>query len=115
MVLQPGHAVLTRGRFEEAAAAFRSALHVRPDHSATHNNLGVALKASKQLDEAIQHFERAIALGSDERERSPESRSGAGAEEIGLALRLAGLAASARQDRAARLSRARRSAALCKF
>jgi tetratricopeptide (TPR) repeat protein len=53
---------LTRDRFTEAAAAFQSALTIRPDHSSTHNNLGVALKALKQLDAAIQHFERAIAL-----------------------------------------------------
>jgi protein O-GlcNAc transferase len=57
-----GTLYLTRNRFVEAAASFRSALQVRPDHSATHNNLGVALKALKQLDESIQHFERAVAL-----------------------------------------------------
>jgi Flp pilus assembly protein TadD len=53
---------LSRNRYEDAAAAFRSALQLRPEHSPTHNNLGVALKALKQLDEAIQHFERAVAL-----------------------------------------------------
>jgi Tetratricopeptide repeat len=57
-----GTLYLTRNRFAEAAAAFRSALEMRPGHSATHNNLGVALKALKQLDAAIQEFERALAL-----------------------------------------------------
>jgi hypothetical protein len=53
---------LTRGRHQEAATAFHAALELRPAHSATHNNLGVALKALKRLDEAIEEFKRAIAL-----------------------------------------------------
>jgi hypothetical protein len=57
-----GTLYLTRRRYEEAAAAFRAALQVRPSHSATHNNLGVALKALNQLDAAIDQFKRALAL-----------------------------------------------------
>ena len=46
----------------EAAAEFRTAIALRPDHSETHNNLGVVLKAQGQINEAIEEFRRAVAL-----------------------------------------------------
>ncbi len=53
---------LTRGKHKEAATSFRLALTIRPNHSPSHNNLGVALKGLKLVDEAIAEFKRAIAL-----------------------------------------------------
>src|SRR5438045_1720900 len=40
----------------------RAALAVRPDSTPAYNNLGIALQDMKDLDGAIQHYRKAIAL-----------------------------------------------------
>ena len=47
---------------EEAIGCYRAALAVRPDSSAAHNGLGIALTDKKELVEAIAEFRRAIAI-----------------------------------------------------
>ena len=49
-----------RGRQEDAIAAYRQALRVRPDSAAVLNNLGAALQASGRLDEAIVQYREAV-------------------------------------------------------
>jgi serine/threonine protein kinase/Flp pilus assembly protein TadD len=46
----------------EQAGCFRAALVLRPNSATTHNNLGVVLVAKGDLDAAIAHYEKAIAL-----------------------------------------------------
>ena len=50
------------GRLSEAAAAYRQALALRPDHPEVHANLGALLLDQGQLDEATFHCRRASAL-----------------------------------------------------
>src|SRR5262249_30598552 len=47
---------------EERIGCYRVAVALRPDASAAHINLGVALRAKGQLDEAIACYRKAIAL-----------------------------------------------------
>jgi serine/threonine protein kinase/Tfp pilus assembly protein PilF len=61
----------------EASGFYRVALGMRPQSSALYNNLGLALHANDQLDEAIRTFRRAIAL---------EAKSAAAHNNLGLAL-----------------------------
>ena len=55
-----GAAFHSAGRIDEAIAAFRDALHARPDHAAARNNLGAALLAAGRTDEAIAEFTRTL-------------------------------------------------------
>src|SRR5262249_6479987 len=47
---------------EEAIGCCRAALALRPKASAVHNNLGIALHAKKQLDDAIAEYRKAIEI-----------------------------------------------------
>lgn len=51
------------GDYEEQARCFRKAVAIRPEHAAWHYNLGNALFDLDRIDEAIQEYERAEALG----------------------------------------------------
>jgi tetratricopeptide (TPR) repeat protein len=53
---------------DEAIAAYRQAIRLKPDYAKAHNNLGLALKAKGQLDEAIAAFRQAIRLQPDHHE-----------------------------------------------
>ena len=57
-----GVALLAQGRLEEAMAAFREAIRVKPDHANAHNNLGVALIKQGRWQEAMASFREAIRL-----------------------------------------------------
>jgi protein O-mannosyl-transferase len=64
------------GRFAEAIAECQTALKIKPDWAAAHNNLGVALVRNKHsgdgavghdgaVDEAIEHYRRALQINPD--------------------------------------------------
>lgn len=61
-IVRWGSLLASQRRFEDAVAEFRKAIDVRPDHSETHNNLGVVLKALGRVDEAIAAFRKAVAI-----------------------------------------------------
>jgi Tfp pilus assembly protein PilF len=50
------------GRLDEAVAACRQILAIRPDVAEAHNALGIILAQQNQLDQATKRFEQAIAL-----------------------------------------------------
>jgi Flp pilus assembly protein TadD len=47
---------------DEAIAAYRAAIRLRPEHSRSHNGLGGMLRAQGKLDEAIAEIKQAIRL-----------------------------------------------------
>lgn len=57
-----GEGLAAEGRWAEAAAAFGQALAIAPNDALLHNNLGVALFQSSQLDGAVAAFRRAVEL-----------------------------------------------------
>jgi tetratricopeptide (TPR) repeat protein len=57
-----GESLAAAGRWAEAAAAFRQAVALAPDDALLHNNLGVALFQTAQLDDAAAAFGRAVEL-----------------------------------------------------
>ncbi len=52
-------------RFDEAGAAFRQAISLRPERARYHNNLGSCLHLLGKNDEAIECFQRALELRPD--------------------------------------------------
>lgn len=52
------------GRFKEAATYFSEALKLKPDSAENHDKLGVALAQTGQLDEAIEHFKKALEINN---------------------------------------------------
>ena len=50
-----------KGQLDEAIAAFRQAIALKPDYPRAYNNLGAALKEVGQLDAAIAAYQNAIA------------------------------------------------------
>jgi tetratricopeptide (TPR) repeat protein len=56
-----GHALMTAGRFDEAAFHLRQAIEIRDDFEA-HNNLGCVYIEKRQLDEAASEFRRVLEL-----------------------------------------------------
>jgi len=57
-----GNALVDQGKLDEAVAAFRRAIALRPNFAEAHSNLGDALQDEGQLEEAIAAYGRAIAL-----------------------------------------------------
>ena len=51
-----------QGRLDEAIAACKRAIALKPDLAEAHNNLGNALKDQGRLDEALACFRRAVEL-----------------------------------------------------
>jgi tetratricopeptide (TPR) repeat protein len=60
-LVKKGNALIERGAFAEAAAAFRRALDLVPGHSEAGFNLGAALAEAGRTDEAEAAFRRLIA------------------------------------------------------
>ena len=58
-----GSAYLMNGEVEKSIAACRNALKVEPDFPIAHNNLAIALMEKGDFKQAIQHADRAVALG----------------------------------------------------
>jgi protein O-GlcNAc transferase len=58
------------GRLDEAAAAYRAAIAIRPDLVEAHNNLGTASKEVGDLDGAMAAYRQAYALRPDPRTAS---------------------------------------------
>ncbi|WP_157134595.1 O-linked N-acetylglucosamine transferase, SPINDLY family protein [Sphingomonas sp. PAMC 26605] len=52
-------------RYEDAAAAYRRAIQLQPEHAQAHYNLGMAMQAVEDHDNASRAFQRAIALQPD--------------------------------------------------
>ncbi len=57
-----GNALYEKGRMDDAVAAYREAVQLKPDHSEAHNNLGAALQALGQMEEANAAYREAIRL-----------------------------------------------------
>ncbi len=57
-----GNALLAEGRIEEALAAFRQALELKPDYAEAHNNYGMALAKKGESEEALREFKEALRL-----------------------------------------------------
>jgi Flp pilus assembly protein TadD len=56
MLLSLGQTLLTRGRFEDAAAAFERALRLQPEESSLLTSLGMARQGQGKGEQALQHF-----------------------------------------------------------
>src|SRR6516164_8071911 len=54
-----------QGKFDEAVAAYRQAIGIRPDLAEAYSNLGNALFAQGKLDEAVAAYRRAIGIKPD--------------------------------------------------
>ncbi|MCZ6600300.1 MAG: tetratricopeptide repeat protein [Acidobacteria bacterium] len=60
ILLNAGSVLLMQGENEQAVAAYRQALEIRPDYVKAENLLGVALTRLGELDEAEIHYRRAL-------------------------------------------------------
>ena len=49
-------------KYDEAAAAYRKAIELKPDESAYQNNLGIVLGNAGKIDEATQALQKAAEL-----------------------------------------------------
>jgi protein O-GlcNAc transferase len=54
-----------QGRLDEAVAAFRQAIGIKPHSAEAHSNLGGALAARGRLDEAVEAYRQAIRIKPD--------------------------------------------------
>ena len=59
-----------QGKLDEAVAAYRQAIGIKPDFAEAHSNLGNALKDQGKLDEAIAAYRQAIGIKPDYAEAS---------------------------------------------
>jgi tetratricopeptide (TPR) repeat protein len=57
-----GHALLMRGKADEAMEQVRLALTLKPDFANAHNNLGSIYRKKGRMDEAIEQYQKAIRL-----------------------------------------------------
>ena len=56
------NALNAQGKLLEAAASYRRALTLKPDHVEAHYNLGIVLQAQGKLEEAAASYRRALSL-----------------------------------------------------
>ena len=63
-----GNALRDKGRQQDAAAAYQSALELDPEHSGSINNLGLALTELGRFDEAESTFQRGLKLDPEDTE-----------------------------------------------
>jgi tetratricopeptide (TPR) repeat protein len=61
-IMDLGYGLLSLGRAEEAAAAFRQAINLDPKSAPAHTNLAIVLRSQGQVEEAISEYRKAIAL-----------------------------------------------------
>ena len=57
-----GNALFGQHKLEEAVAAYRQAIGIRPDFAGAHSNLGLVLTAQGKLDEAVAAYRQAIGI-----------------------------------------------------
>jgi tetratricopeptide (TPR) repeat protein len=57
--------LIPQRRFKEAISHRRTALAADPENARAHDNLGIALAASGQLDEALRHYRKALEIRPD--------------------------------------------------
>jgi protein O-GlcNAc transferase len=62
---EKGNALYEQGRMDEAIAAYRDAVRLKPDYSEAFNNLGAALQAHGMMDEALAAYRKAVELQPD--------------------------------------------------
>jgi serine/threonine protein kinase/tetratricopeptide (TPR) repeat protein len=60
-----GNSLMIGGQFEQAAAAYRSALNLDPDYSLSRTNLALALMGLNRFDEAQEVIKQGLARGLD--------------------------------------------------
>ena len=60
-----GAALKEQGSLDEAVAAYRQAIHIKPDYAEAYSNLGVALTEQGSLDEAVAACRQAIRIRPD--------------------------------------------------
>jgi hypothetical protein len=60
-----GSACYDQGELDEAMAATRQAIRIKPDYAEAYNNLGVLLTEVRQLPEALASYDRALAIRPD--------------------------------------------------
>ena len=60
-----GNALTAQGKLDEAEAAFREAVRLKPDWPVAHLNLGKALRAQGRLGQAEAEFREAVRLQPD--------------------------------------------------
>ena len=60
-----GNALREQGSLDEAVAAYRQAIRIKPDLAAAYSNLGAALKERGSLDEAVAACRQAICIKPD--------------------------------------------------
>ena len=63
-----GNALIRKDKLDEASAAYREAIRLKPDDAEGHYGLGNALKGQGKLDEAIAEYREAIRLKPDHAE-----------------------------------------------
>lgn len=62
---EEGNELYAQGRFDEAIAAYRQALHWKPSHAEAYNNMGAALQARGRIEEAETAYHDAVRLKPD--------------------------------------------------
>jgi Flp pilus assembly protein TadD len=58
--IRPGDLLLADGRFEEAAAEYRTWLRAHGQDAAAHNRLGLCLQKTAQPKQARREYQRAV-------------------------------------------------------
>lgn len=65
IVFTKGYRLLKKGRWQEAASAFRRAIELNPDHPWAHNHLGIALLKLGEWEQALAACQCAIRLNPE--------------------------------------------------
>ena len=60
-----GNRLRDQGKLEEAVAAFRRAIGIKPDFAEAHSSLGIVLAKQGKVEEAVAAFRRAIGIEPD--------------------------------------------------
>src|SRR5215475_2213055 len=66
-----GNALMGQGKLDEAIAAYRRAIGIKPDYAVAYTTLGIALAGQGKFDEAIAAYRRAIGIKPDLAEAYP--------------------------------------------
>ena len=57
-----GNALKEQGKLEEAIAAYKKVIALKPDCAEVYSNMGVALKDQGKLEEAIEAYNKALSI-----------------------------------------------------